>query len=77
MNTGDNHPDTQPTHAASPVASLDGSPNLAFPIVGIGASAGGLQAFEAFLRACPADSGMAFVLVSHLDLVHESQLSGI
>jgi len=32
-----------------------------FPIVGIGASAGGLEAFEAFFRACPADTGMGFV----------------
>jgi two-component system CheB/CheR fusion protein len=38
-----------------------------FPIVGIGASAGGLEAFEQFFRACPNTSGMAFVLVQHLD----------
>jgi two-component system CheB/CheR fusion protein len=38
-----------------------------FPIVGIGASAGGLEALEAFLKATPADAGMAFVVVSHLD----------
>jgi two-component system CheB/CheR fusion protein len=44
------------------------------PIVGIGASAGGLQAFEEFFRAMPADSGMAFVLVSHLDPDHVSIL---
>jgi two-component system CheB/CheR fusion protein len=48
-----------------------------FPIIGIGASAGGLEAFEAFFRACPADSGMAFVLVPHLDPDHESLLSEI
>jgi two-component system CheB/CheR fusion protein len=46
-------------------------------IVGIGASAGGLEAFEAFFRACPADTGMAFVLVSHLDPGHESLLTEI
>ena len=44
-------------------------------IVGIGASAGGLEAFELFFRACPADSGMAFVLVSHLDPGHVSLLN--
>ncbi len=44
----------------------------AFPIVGIGASAGGLGAFEKFFSAMPADSGMAFVLVQHLDPTHES-----
>jgi two-component system CheB/CheR fusion protein len=47
------------------------------PIVGIGASAGGLEAFEQFFRACPADSGMAFVLVQHLDPVHDSLLTEI
>ncbi len=47
------------------------------PIVGIGASAGGLEAFEAFFRACPADSGMAFVLVPHLAPDHQSHLTEI
>ena len=45
-----------------------------FPIVGIGASAGGLEAFGQLLSALPADTGMAFVLVQHLDPVHESLL---
>ncbi len=47
-----------------------------FPIVGIGASAGGLAAFEAFFRQMPAetDSGMAFVLVQHLAPDHTSIL---
>ncbi|MDZ7666476.1 MAG: chemotaxis protein CheB [Desulfotignum sp.] len=45
-----------------------------FPIVGIGASAGGLEAFESFFKAMPKDSGMAFVLVSHLDPTHNSLL---
>jgi len=43
-----------------------------FPIVGIGASAGGLDAYKTFLHAMPADSGLAFVLVQHLDPTHES-----
>jgi two-component system CheB/CheR fusion protein len=43
-----------------------------FPIVGIGASAGGFDAFGAFFAAMPADSGMAFVLVQYLDPTHES-----
>jgi two-component system CheB/CheR fusion protein len=42
------------------------------PIVGIGASAGGLEAFEAFFAAMPVDSGMAFILVPHLDPTHSS-----
>ena len=45
--------------------------NKVFPIVGIGASAGGLEAFEQFLRNMPPDSGMAFVLVQHLDPTHK------
>lgn len=43
-----------------------------FPIVGIGASAGGLTAFKRFFSAMPADAGMAFVLIQHLDPTHES-----
>ena len=45
-----------------------------FPIVGIGASAGGLKAFEQFFANMPADSGVAFVLVPHLDPGHVSML---
>ncbi|NDH51543.1 MAG: chemotaxis protein CheB, partial [Betaproteobacteria bacterium] len=48
-----------------------------FPIVGLGASAGGLEAFEQFLRAMPSDSGMALVLVQHLDPTHGSILGEI
>ncbi len=48
-----------------------------FPVVGIGASAGGLEAFEIFFRSLSPDLGMAFVLVSHLDPSHESILTEI
>ena len=48
-----------------------------FPIVGIGASAGGLDAFKRLLGAIPESSGMAFVLVQHLDPSHESILPEI
>ncbi len=50
-----------------------------FPIVGIGASAGGLAAFEAFFSGMPADAdpGMAFVLVQHLDPNHKSILTDL
>src|SRR5579884_1576825 len=44
-------------------------------IVGVGASAGGLEAFEQLLAALKEDSGMAFVLVQHLAPKHESILS--
>jgi two-component system CheB/CheR fusion protein len=43
---------------------------LPFPIVGIGASAGGLEALEQFLRHMTENSGMAFVIVQHLDPTH-------
>jgi two-component system CheB/CheR fusion protein len=45
-----------------------------FPIVGIGASAGGLEAFRELLRDLPPDTGMGFVLVQHLDPEHDSVL---
>ncbi|MDA8406100.1 MAG: PAS domain-containing protein [Deltaproteobacteria bacterium] len=45
------------------------------PIVGIGASAGGLEAFDKFFTAMPVDSGCAFVLVQHLDPSHKSMLT--
>ncbi|WP_339702344.1 chemotaxis protein CheB [Algoriphagus aquimarinus] len=48
-----------------------------FPIVGIGASAGGLDAFKRLLTAIPESSGMAYVLVQHLDPSHESILPEI
>src|SRR5271156_3259457 len=38
-----------------------------FPVVGIGASAGGLEAFKQLLENLPANTGMAFVLIQHLD----------
>jgi two-component system CheB/CheR fusion protein len=58
-------------------ARLPVPPASDFPIVGVGASAGGLEAFEQLFRAIPSDLGMAFVLVSHLDPSHESILTEI
>jgi two-component system, chemotaxis family, CheB/CheR fusion protein len=49
----------------------------AVPVVGVGASAGGIEAFTQLLGAMPSDSGAAFVLVLHLDPTRESQLSSI
>ncbi len=45
-----------------------------FPIVGIGASAGGLEALLQFFAHVPADSGMAFAIVQHLDPIHKGML---
>jgi two-component system CheB/CheR fusion protein len=50
---------------------------VAFPVVGVGASAGGLQAFQELLSYLPVDTGMAFVLISHLDPAHESMMATI
>ncbi|MBA1274026.1 CheR family methyltransferase [Stutzerimonas azotifigens] len=50
---------------------------LSFPVVGVGASAGGLQAVSRFLEHMPANSGMAFVVVIHLSPDHQSHASSI
>src|SRR4030042_1080607 len=50
---------------------------ITFPIVGIGASAGGLEALEQFFRSMPSDCGMTFVIVQHLDPNHKSILGEI
>jgi two-component system CheB/CheR fusion protein len=63
--------ETAPVEASHPAG--------AFPIVGIGASAGGLSAFEAFFSGMPADTdpGMAFILVQHLAPDHKSLLADL
>jgi two-component system CheB/CheR fusion protein len=57
--------------AQKPTASPPEHGHNNFPIVGIGASAGGLEALEQFLRHVPAGCGMAFVIVQHLDPNHK------
>jgi two-component system CheB/CheR fusion protein len=54
-----------------------GASDVKFLIVGIGASAGGIQALEGFFRGVKADCGMAFVIVTHLSPDRESQLHDI
>ncbi len=51
-----------------------GAVDRLFPIIGVGASAGGLEALERFLRAVPKDCGHAIVVVQHLDPTHATQL---
>src|SRR2546423_13500363 len=46
-----------------------------FPVVGVGASAGGLEAFTKLLQHLPPNTGMAFALIQHLDPKHESILA--
>ena len=59
------------TLAKPKTPKLTTSVDAAFPIVGIGASAGGLEALELFLAKVPENSGMAFVIVQHLDPTHK------
>ncbi|HEY6863818.1 MAG TPA: chemotaxis protein CheB [Burkholderiales bacterium] len=70
---------TQKSKRAVPAsAKRAGAPKESlFPIVGVGASAGGLEAFKQFLSALPRDTGMAFVLVQHLAPTHASMLADI
>ena len=48
-----------------------------FLVVCLGASAGGLEAFTKLFTALPADNGMAFVLIQHLDPTHESMMAAL
>ena len=56
---------------SSPAASA-GSSKPGFPIVGIGASAGGLDALKKLFGHLPAENGLAYILVPHLDPTHQS-----
>ncbi len=67
----------QPKAAPLERRALAGEPpfhTADFPVVGIGASAGGLEACRKLLTALPANSGMAFILIQHLDPTHDSLL---
>ncbi len=55
--------------------SVAGQPRV--PVVGVGASAGGIKALRAFFEQVPADSGAAYVVILHLPPEHESKLSNI
>src|SRR5665213_1275651 len=61
----------------SPASPLEAKKTDSFPIVGIGASAGGLDAFKELLAALPENGGMAYVLIPHLDPDHQSVLTEI
>jgi two-component system CheB/CheR fusion protein len=62
--------------AAGPVA-LEQCASLGFPVVGIGASAGGVEALSSFFRAASAHSGMAFIVIQHLPPDAQSLMSEI
>ncbi|MEA3641634.1 MAG: chemotaxis protein CheB [Lamprobacter sp.] len=69
--------DQSATAPANDGATERPSETPSVPVVGIGASAGGLEAFKALLQALPEDTGMAFLLVQHLAPTRESLLSEI
>jgi two-component system, chemotaxis family, CheB/CheR fusion protein len=69
-------PEAEHDREAMPVDGEE-APRLAFPVVGIGASAGGLEAFTDLFKVMPADTGMAFVLVQHLPPQRESLIADI
>lgn len=62
-------------HKKASVAGATNKESAAVPIVGIGASAGGLEAFTRLLKHLPLDTGLGFVLVQHLDPQHDSALT--
>src|ERR1044071_10247892 len=66
--TEPNLPEAASVSEAVPVARDE------FPVVGIGASAGGLEAFTKLFSVLASDSGMAFILIQHLDPTHESMM---
>jgi two-component system CheB/CheR fusion protein len=73
MNDGetDNSQKKEDTRGETATVPAPGAPRA---IVGIGASAGGLEALEEFFTHMPADTGMAFVLVTHMDPSHKGML---
>src|SRR3989442_5998490 len=79
MNAAESHDyEALPTPPATPrVAEEERPGDDPFPIVGIGASAGGLEAVSQLLSALPDKTGMGFVLVQHLDPKHESRLGDL
>ncbi|HXO20029.1 MAG TPA: chemotaxis protein CheB [Thermoanaerobaculia bacterium] len=66
-----------PSRGSSAEASPAREPGSPFPVVGIGASAGGLEAFTQMLQELPVDTGMGFVLVQHLSPTRASLLAEI
>src|SRR3712207_5961916 len=73
------HPPTggTPDDTHTPASAPQPPPGPPFPVVGLGASAGGLQALQAFFDHTPPDTGMAFVVILHLSPEHESQAAAL
>ena len=60
-----------------PVHNTEIKKNIQFPVVAIGASAGGLEAMTDLLKNLPSQTGMSFIYIQHLDPDHESMLTHI
>src|SRR5918996_6426213 len=70
-------PGSRPSHSDTADLRQEPASSPRVPVVGIGASAGGLEAFTELLRALPNDTGMAFVFVQHLDPTHATVLTDL
>lgn len=68
---------SQSNVSAKNIPATEVTQNGSFPVVAIGASAGGLEAYTELFKALPANTGMAFVLLQHLDPSHHSLLADI
>ncbi len=68
---------SRPTRSAAAQSEETENPDFSVPVVGLGASAGGLQAYSSFLDAVPSDTGAAFVLVHHVDPDHKSHMADL
>ena len=66
-----------PSSAHQPEPDQNAQERSAFPIVGVGASAGGIEAFTELLRGLPDSPGMGFVFILHQDPTHASNLAPI
>ncbi|HEY9626502.1 MAG TPA: chemotaxis protein CheB [Coleofasciculaceae cyanobacterium] len=66
--------DRSPAESVEGIKDIDAA-SRSIRVVGIGASAGGLEAFTQLLRHLPTNTGMAFVLIQHLDPTHKSLLT--
>jgi two-component system, chemotaxis family, CheB/CheR fusion protein len=71
------NPSPEKVPSLQPIGNREQTVESGVPVVGIGASAGGLEAFRLLLAALPADAGLAVVLIQHLDPTHDSSLKAI
>jgi two-component system, chemotaxis family, CheB/CheR fusion protein len=77
LTTGRRRATDRPAKRTATAARAASPRRSSIAVVGVGASAGGLDAFRKLLIALPANTGMAFVLIQHLDPTHESMMVGL